>query len=379
MAQPTERFVVNTWHYHTQYESTARGWQTIASNDSHFYLVYGGPYQNYWVDIASGMNSSQQALLRGGSVSAWVDEYCYIAFCIHPGKYPSAHALFPPEADELFHSSIIGYSFPRAAIGAGSFWNYVPEFNATEPDGTFRATYEAMNGRLIARGIPSCPTECHCDAATRCGTPYANESETQTLTKEELFQLRPGQPLRRDMAIKSDDTDIEIPPLVPPCSRKPATGCPPLPRDSGPCGSHEECMVIMALFAECGPNQTSIHREVHLTTRGYHAVTTSSNKTVARLLQQHVESMRQRVSTVSPINTWDPFYAAIFNASARQEIKMSVQNVTGGVHVNESASSLCAEQVLHEHAGEVDRFVSIGMPEMGGPAHPVPRACPWHA
>lgn len=25
------------------------------------------------------------------------DEYCFIAFCIHPGKYPSAHALFPPE------------------------------------------------------------------------------------------------------------------------------------------------------------------------------------------------------------------------------------------------------------------------------------------
>ena len=137
-------------------------------------------------------------------------------------------------------------------------------------------------------------------------------------------------------------------------------------------------MVIMALFAECGPNQTSIHREVHLTTRGYHAVTTSSNKTVARLLQQHVESMRQRVSTMSPINTWDPFYAAIFNASARQEIKMSVKNISGGVYVNESASSLCAEHVLHEHAGEVDRFVSIGMPEMGGPAHPVPRACPWH-
>ena len=42
----------------SRYESTARGWQTIASNDSHFYLVYGGSYENYWVDIASGMNSS---------------------------------------------------------------------------------------------------------------------------------------------------------------------------------------------------------------------------------------------------------------------------------------------------------------------------------
>ena len=148
--------------------------------------------------VAAGMNASQRALLRGGSVSAWVDEYCFIAFCIHPGKYPSAHALFPPEADALFHDSIIGYSFPRAAVGAGSFWNYVATFNATEPDGAFRATYEAMNARLLARGVPTCPTECHCDAASRCGKPYANETApaSQKLSKAELFGLRPGRALR---------------------------------------------------------------------------------------------------------------------------------------------------------------------------------------
>lgn len=100
-------YVVNTWHYHTQYEATARGFETVASNDSHFYLLYGQPYTSYWVDIASGMNASQQSLLRGGSISAWVDEYCYIAYCIHPGKYPSAHALFPPSRDAEFHESIL--------------------------------------------------------------------------------------------------------------------------------------------------------------------------------------------------------------------------------------------------------------------------------
>lgn len=75
VAQSSKDYIVNTWHYHTQFESTARGWQTIASNDSHFYLVYGQPYQSYWVDIASGMNQTQRALLRGGSVSAWVGKY----------------------------------------------------------------------------------------------------------------------------------------------------------------------------------------------------------------------------------------------------------------------------------------------------------------
>ncbi len=66
-----------------------------------------------------------------------------------------------------------------------------------------------MNARLISRGVPSCPSECHCNAASRCGKPYVNEKEeegeegekgveegekrkTKTLTKEELFALRPG-------------------------------------------------------------------------------------------------------------------------------------------------------------------------------------------
>ena len=74
------------------------------------------------------------------------------------------------QADALFHQSIIGYSFPRASVGAGSFWNYIPGFNAA--GSAFRATYEAMNARLIARGVPSCHTE--------------------TLSKRELFELRPG-------------------------------------------------------------------------------------------------------------------------------------------------------------------------------------------
>jgi hypothetical protein len=188
-------YVVNTWHYHTQFESTARGWPTVASNDSHFYLVYGGGYQQYWVDIASGMNESQRALLRGGSISAWADEYCYIAYCIHEGQYPAAHALFPPSADDLFHQSIIAYSFPRAAVGAGSFWNYVPDFKAS--GGTFEVIYAAMNSRLMARGVPSCPTECHCDAASRCGKPYVNETvpPVKTLTKKELLKMRPGRAL----------------------------------------------------------------------------------------------------------------------------------------------------------------------------------------
>ena len=187
VAKPTTDYVVNTWHYHTQFESTARGYQTVASNDSHFYLVYDQPASAYWVDIASGMNASQRALLRGGSVSAWGDEFCYIAYCIHPDKKPAAHALFPPSADALFHQSILGLSFPRAAVGAGSFWNHVPELDSSSAE--FGRSLAAMGERLISRGVPACPTECHCNAASRCGVPYTPEKDGSTVASVSVTEL----------------------------------------------------------------------------------------------------------------------------------------------------------------------------------------------
>lgn len=124
------------------------------------------------------------AVVSGG------DEYCYIAYCIHPDKKPSAHALFPPSADALFQESILGYSFPRASVGGGSFWHYTDDVHASSAE--FIVTYEAMNTRLIQRHVPSCPNECHCDASSRCGTPYANETDAgSVLTLEELLALDP--------------------------------------------------------------------------------------------------------------------------------------------------------------------------------------------
>lgn len=159
---------------------------------------YGQPATSYWVDIADGLNGTQKKLLMGGTISAWGDEYCYIAYCIHPGQYPSAHALFPPSADALFHQSIIGYSFPRAAVGGGSFWHYTEDLKAQAEE--FAYTVDAVTARLISRNVPSCPSECHCDAATRCGKPYvptgegtgdADEKDAKpVLSLPELLSLR---------------------------------------------------------------------------------------------------------------------------------------------------------------------------------------------
>lgn len=183
-----------------------------------------------------------------------------------------------------------------------------------------------------------------------------------------------GLPGVRSTAPLNRDTTLRLPPPPPPPG--PAK---PLPGDAGPCGTHEECEVIMALFGVMGPNTSVVQRHVDATPSGYTATTSSANATVASWLKVHVESMRRRVVEGRPINTWDPFYAAIFNASARAKLTMAVRNTSDGVSVTEVGKSPCAAALLAEHAAEVSRFVTRGMAEMSGPAHPVPAECPWHA
>jgi hypothetical protein len=44
---------------------------------------------------------------------------------------------------------------------------------------------DAVTNRLISRSVPSCPTECNCDAASRCGKPYTPEEEREEEEEEE--------------------------------------------------------------------------------------------------------------------------------------------------------------------------------------------------
>jgi hypothetical protein len=85
--------------------------------------------------------------------------------------------------------------------------------------------------------------------------------------------------------------------------------------------------------------------------------------------------MRLRVLHKRPMNTWDGFYASIFNNS--EDIHIATKNISNGVVVNETGATPCARDLLHEHAGEVSRFVTRGMAEMAGPAHAVPKSCPF--
>jgi hypothetical protein len=57
-----------------------------------------------------------------------------------------------------------------------------------------------------------------------------------------------------------------------------------------------------------------------------------------------------------------------------KSINFTYANISSGVEVEEAGTAPCARDLLHEHAAEVSRFLTRGMIEMGGAAHP---SCPF--
>ncbi|EDO29436.1 predicted protein [Nematostella vectensis] len=168
----TNRTVIQAWK--------AEGIKTIVdlkqfainSLSSHFYLNYMGvtPLQ-LWTDIAVGLNETEVQYLLGGEMAMWTDNYCYILECAYPlSAKPSAYWMYDPLHDGTFTQSVAGIIWPRAVVGAGSFWNYNSDLSADSAE--FNMRYQGQHKRLIERGIISCPVGCSCDELTRCGKPY---------------------------------------------------------------------------------------------------------------------------------------------------------------------------------------------------------------
>lgn len=122
-------------------------------------------------DIAqeSSLATTDAALqLRGGEVSMWTDNYCYSLQCgAYEGATPVGAPLYPPSQDEAFSASFQGMVWPKAAIAAGSFWNYQ---ELSDDDLTERISEFAE--RLLASKLDACPNDCDCDELSRCGMPY---------------------------------------------------------------------------------------------------------------------------------------------------------------------------------------------------------------
>mmetsp|Transcript_13172 Transcript_13172/g.26852 ORF Transcript_13172/g.26852 Transcript_13172/m.26852 type:complete len:529 (-) Transcript_13172:49-1635(-) len=172
--------VINAWNAGPRPSNiTSDGFDAIESLSDRFYLNNKPSWGDIWYDIGSEEGTAAGSVfdkegspeLLGGEVSMWTDNYCYVLQCGSSGDVdtiPVGAALYPPDMDEQFAASFQGMVWPKAGIGGGSFWNFVPQVGADE----LTSRIESFNTRLGEQGIDSCPSECTCDETTRCGETY---------------------------------------------------------------------------------------------------------------------------------------------------------------------------------------------------------------
>jgi hypothetical protein len=118
-----------------------------------------------------------------------------------------------------------------------------------------------------------------------------------------------------------------------------------------------EMHVIHGLF----DNHGLISRTVTNLPDGIRTVTESSDPRVARLIKNHVASMKQRVEAGDDPNVpiESPALHAIFRN--KDKIRTTVQTTDNGIIVVQTSSDQETVAVLQQHASEVSAFVSEGI------------------
>jgi hypothetical protein len=109
-------------------------------------------------------------------------------------------------------------------------------------------------------------------------------------------------------------------------------------------------------------HREKIHRTVENLPDGIETVTESDNAEVAGKIQEHVESMYDRVENGNPIRMRDPLFREIFANADR--ITMTVEHTEKGVRVRETSKDAYVVKLLQEHAKVVDLFIKNGYAEL---------------
>ncbi|KAJ7377884.1 hypothetical protein OS493_025778 [Desmophyllum pertusum] len=148
-----------------------KGFQVVNSLFEHFYLNVPVNISALWTDISAGLNPDETTMLLGGEMAMWTDEYCFVEECfLYKRAKPLAWWMYGPEADSQFTESLSGIIWPRAIVGAGTFWNYQSGLKPESQE--FQMRVNSQHKRMIQRDILTCPPECKCDYLTRCGQSY---------------------------------------------------------------------------------------------------------------------------------------------------------------------------------------------------------------
>lgn len=123
-------------------------------------------------------------------------------------------------------------------------------------------------------------------------------------------------------------------------------------------GSDEQHLKDQALFAELLENHHKLQRRTEIIENGIVAYTTSKDEHLAKIIQQHVDSMEVRFKSGRAIRSWDPLFAALFEY--KDQIKMTYENIQNGVKAILTADDPKLIELIHSHDETLHNFVNEG-------------------
>ncbi|MCB1127443.1 MAG: hypothetical protein KDM81_13190 [Verrucomicrobiae bacterium] len=99
-------------------------------------------------------------------------------------------------------------------------------------------------------------------------------------------------------------------------------------------------------------------REVRLTPEGYVAITETDNPALAKVLQEHVGQMEQRLGSGRMVRRWDPAFAEFI--PHYPDINHRIEKTAKGLKVTVTGRTPEAVKVARNHARVVSDFVKTG-------------------
>lgn len=107
-------------------------------------------------------------------------------------------------------------------------------------------------------------------------------------------------------------------------------------------------------------HHADLSREVKITKTGYHAITTTKNKQLAKKLHAHVAYMEKRLDSGAMVRRWDPAYAEM--VEHYEDLDAKITPINNGVEVTVVGKTPRAIKVAQNHAKIVTSFAKEGFP-----------------
>eukprot|EP00035_Acanthoeca_spectabilis_P018249 m.385392 g.385392 ORF g.385392 m.385392 type:complete len:614 (+) comp16737_c4_seq1:44-1885(+) len=153
--------IIEAWSKYRAADVVKLGYRAVEAYGSKFYLNHLHPVDSQWVDIGEGIEEDEEMqLMLGGEIAMWTPQY-------KPGGPGGIY--YGPSTDATFSKSFGGLVWPRAAVGAGAFWNFNNSWSFSDVE----QRYDEFAALLAGRGLFTCPASCACNYTTACGKPYS--------------------------------------------------------------------------------------------------------------------------------------------------------------------------------------------------------------